>query len=178
MSLALRTTVTDPLILGNSVRAAIQTVEPNQPVFLVKTMRQLVDESLAQRRFALLLMSIFAAVALLLAAVGIYGVMSYTVSRRRPEIGLRMALVAQAGDVLTLMLKQGMALALMGLSVGLLAALALTRLMQTVLFEVGAIDPLTFSVFALTLLFVALLACWIPARRATKVDPMIALRCE
>ncbi|HEY6403170.1 MAG TPA: ABC transporter permease, partial [Blastocatellia bacterium] len=178
MSLALRTTVTDPLILGNSVRAAIQTVDPNQPVFLVKTMQQFVDESLAQRRFALLLMSIFAAVALLLAAVGVYGVMSYTVSQRTPEIGLRVALGAQASDVLTLMLKQGMALVLMGLSVGLLAALALTRLMQTVLFEVDASDPPTFSVLALTLLFVALLACWIPARRATKVDPMIALRFE
>jgi predicted permease len=178
MSLVIRTSVDKPLLLSNAVRDAIQSVDRNQPVFLVKTMQQLVDESLAQQRLSLLLMSVFATIALLLAAIGLYGVMSYSVSQRTHEIGLRMALGARAMDVMTLVLRQGLALVLVGVTVGLLVALGLTRLMQTVLFGVSASDPLTFIVIAVLLLLVALFACWIPARRATKVDPMVALRAE
>jgi putative ABC transport system permease protein len=178
MSLVVRTRLEDPLTLRNAVRAAIQSVERNQPVFYVKTMQQFVDESLAQRRLALWLMSVFAAVALLLAAIGLYGVMSYAVSQRTHELGLRLALGAQPRDVLRLVLRQGMTLVFVGASLGLLSAFGLTRLMQTVLFVVSASDAPTYAVIVVLLLFVALLACWLPARRATKVDPLIALRHE
>jgi predicted permease len=178
MSLVIRTSVDNPLLLSNAVRAAIQSVDRNQPVFLIKTMPQLVDESLAQQRLSLLLMSVFATVALLLAAIGLYGVMSYTVSQRTHEIGLRMALGAQTRNVLALVLRQGLVLVAVGMTIGLLVAFALTRLMQTVLFDVSASDPMTFTVIAVLLLLIALFACWIPARRATRVDPMVALRAE
>jgi putative ABC transport system permease protein len=145
-------------------------------------MSQIASASLAQRRFTVWLLSLFAAVALVLAAVGVYGVMAYSVTQRNREIGIRIALGAQARDVIRLIVGRGMVLALTGVAAGLIAAVALTRLarglLSSLLFDVSATDPLTFSVIALLLALVALLACWIPARRATKVDPMIALRCE
>jgi putative ABC transport system permease protein len=141
-------------------------------------MEQLLAHSMAARKFSLLLLALFAALALALSVIGLYGVLAYTVTQRMREIGIRMALGAQRIDVLRLVVKQGMALALIGIAVGLSASFALTRLMKTLLYSVSPTDPLTFTVITLLLTFVALLACWIPARRATKVDPLIALRCE
>jgi putative ABC transport system permease protein len=139
---------------------------------------QLVAESLAPRRFQMLLFGIFAAVALALAAVGVYGVISYSVSRRTHEIGIRMALGARPRDVLFLIVRQGMTLALVGVSIGLAAALGVTRVLKGLLFELSATDPLTFMLIAALMVGVAILACYLPARRATKVDPMTALRRE
>ncbi len=167
-----------PEALASAVRKEIAAVDPEVAVGKVRTMTQMMSAALAEWRFALLLLGIFAATALLLAAVGIYGVMSYSVEQRIHEIGIRAALGATATDIQRLVLKRGMTLTLAGVSVGALAAVALTRLMKSLLFGVSATDPLTFTVIALLLTFVALVACWIPARRATKVDPMIALRCD
>ncbi len=177
MQLVVRTAA-EPGALTGVVRQAIHALDPDVPVYKVSTMRQLLSASVAQRRFTLLLIAVFAAVALLLAAIGLYGVMAYSVTQRTPEIGIRLALGAQSADVLRLVVGQGLKLVALGVALGLVAALALTQLMKTLLFGVSATDPLTFTVIALLLTFVALLACWIPARRATKVDPMIALRCE
>jgi putative ABC transport system permease protein len=141
-------------------------------------MTEYVHDSLSRRRFNLILLSIFSCVALALAAVGIYGVISFGVTQRTHEMGIRMALGAQSRDVVKLVVRQGMILALGGVGIGLLAALALTRLMKSLLFNVGATDPLTFAAIALLMTFVALLACLVPARRATKVDPLVALRYE
>ena len=168
----------DPMSLVSAVRKAIQSVDKDQPIYKVKTMDEWVTESMAQKRFSMLLLGLFAMVALLLAAVGLYGVMSYAVTRRTHEIGVRIALGAQALDVLRLVVRQGMTLALIGASAGLGGALALTRLLKTLLFGVSATDPLTFTAVPALLAGVALLACWIPARRATTVDPMITLRSE
>ena len=168
----------DPMSLVSAVRAAIQSVDKDQPIYRVKTMDEWMTESMAQKRFSMLLLGLFAMVALLLAAVGLYGVMSYAVTRRTHEIGVRMALGAQALDVLRLVVRQGMTLALIGVGAGLGGALALTRLLKTLLFGVSATDLLTFTVVPALLAGVALLACWIPARRATKVDPIIVLRSE
>lgn len=173
----LRTTV-DPLTLSAAVRHEIQAVDREVPTSSIRTMEQYLDASVAPQRFNLWLLMVFACAALVLAATGLYGVISYGVAQRRHEIGIRMALGAQAGDVLKLVIGQGMALALIGVALGLVAALALTRLMKSLLFSVSATDPLTFLVIAWLLTCVALLACWIPARRATKVDPMAALREE
>jgi putative ABC transport system permease protein len=166
----------DPRSLAGPAREQLRALDPSVPVYDVKTMRDVVYESLARERFVMLLMGLFAALALALAAVGIYGVVSYATAQRTHEIGLRMALGAQAGDVLRLMIGQGLAPVLTGVGLGLLAALGLTRLMSSLLYGVSATDPLTFAAVALLLTAVSLLACYIPARRATRVDPLTALR--
>jgi putative ABC transport system permease protein len=175
--LAVRTTG-DPLDSVAAVRQQIFALGVKEPIIDVRTMEQLLAEPLAPRRFQMLLFGVFAAVALLLAAVGVYGVISYSVSRRTHEIGIRMALGARPRDVLLMIFRQGMTLALMGVLIGLAAALGVTRVLKGLLFELSATDPLTFMSIAALLMGVAFLACYLPARGATKVDPMIALRQE
>jgi len=177
LSLAVRTAA-EPTNLTATIRQELQKLDPNLPVYNVMTMAQQIARQTTHSRFSAWLLGIFGALALALAAVGVYGVMSYLVTQHTREIGIRMALGAQARDVLKLVVWQGLALTLIGIGVGLIGALALTRLMKTLLFGVSATDPLTFAVIALLLVGIALLACWIPARRATKVDPVIALQCE
>jgi len=176
-SLAART-AGDPSAFTAAVERAIHSLDKNLPVSQVRTMDQLLSNALAQRRLSLVLLVSFAALALLLAAVGIYGVLAYSVRQRTQELGIRIALGASGGAVLRLILAQGLKLALAGVAIGLVAAFALTRLMKSLLFDVRPTDALTFGVIAVVLLCVALAACWIPARRATKVDPLIALRSE
>jgi predicted permease len=168
----------DPTRLIAPIKERIWSIDKTLPISKIATMDQLISDSLAHRRLNMLLLSIFATVALLLAAVGIYGVMSYSVSRRTNEMGVRIALGAQTTDVLMLILKQGLRVAAMGMAIGIAAALALTRLMSSLLFGVSATDPLAFVAVAIALTIVALIACYIPARRATRVDPMAALRNE
>lgn len=171
-------TTGDPTRIAPAVRAAVRDLDPTLPVYELQTMSDVVADSLVRPRFLSLLLAAFSAIALLLAAVGIYGVMAYSVSQRTQEIGVRMALGAGTTDVLKMVLGQGTKLAAIGIALGLLGAFALTRLMSTLLFQVSVTDPITFASVVALLTFVALLACYIPARRATKVDPMIALRYE
>jgi len=153
-------------------------VDPNQPVFNIKTMEEILARSLLPQTFPMALMAIFASLALLLTSVGLYGVISYSVSQRTHEIGIRMALGAQPRDIFRLVVGQGMVLTLIGVGVGLVASFALTRFLESMLFGVSATDPATFAGVAVLLAAVALLACYIPARRATRVDPLVALRYE
>src|SRR5262249_40441639 len=164
--------------LAGAIRNQVRAIDPNEPVNQVITMDERLSNSIAQRRFQMFLLGVFAAVALVIATVGIYGVITYAVSRRTHEIGIRMALGARGADVLRMVVWRGMSLALVGVALGLAAALALTRVMQNLLFEVSATDPATFALIALLLVCVALIASYIPARRATKVDPLQALRHE
>jgi putative ABC transport system permease protein len=177
MSLVVRT-AGDPDALAARVVSAIRSVDPTQPVFGVESMERLLANAEAERRFSLLLLSLFAAIALLLSSLGIYGVMAYSTSQRRHEIGIRMALGAASPDVLRLVLSQGMRLVLVGLAIGLFGAWALSRVLAGQLYGISARDPLTYAAVATLLGAVAFAATWLPARRATRVDPMISLRSE
>jgi putative ABC transport system permease protein len=177
LSLVIRTE-SDPLQLASAVRSEVKAIDPNQPVANVRTMEQAVTESVARRRFIMLLLSLFAAMALVLTVVGLYGVISYSVTQRTHEFGVRMALGAQARDVLRLVVRDGLRLTALGVGIGLAAAFALTRGMASLLFNVSASDPLTFALVTALLVVVAIVSSCIPARRATKVDPIIALRYE
>jgi predicted permease len=168
----------EPLGLAASVRKAVWEVDKDQPVSKIRTMEEIVSESVARQRFSMMLLGIFAALALVLAAVGIYGVMSYSVAQRTREFGIRMALGAQTRDVLKLAVGHGLKLVLIGIAIGLGAAFVLTRVMSSLLYGVSATDPLTFIAISLVLVGVAVVASFIPARHATKIDPMVALRYE
>jgi putative ABC transport system permease protein len=177
MTFAVRTTG-DPLAIAGSLLAQIRSIDPEQPVADIRTMEEVVSTSISRPRFNMLLLGLFAGVAMILSAVGIYGVMAYSVNQRTHEIGIRMALGARGSDVMRMIVGQGMALALVGVGIGLGAAFFLTGLMSSLLFGVGATDPLTFAAISLLLVGVAFVACYVPARRATRVDPMVALRYE
>jgi putative ABC transport system permease protein len=177
MSFVIRTTV-EPTSVAPALRQAVQEVDKAQPVSDIRTMENIVSESVTQPRFNLMLLGVFSSLALLLSAAGIYGVTAYSVTQRTHEIGIRLALGARPVDVLKMVVGQGMLLILIGIGIGVVASVFLTRLMTTLLFGVGATDPVTFVVVALILTGVALLACFVPARRAAKTDPMVALRYE
>jgi putative ABC transport system permease protein len=178
MAMVVRTGDDDPERLGAAVTAAIRSVDPEQPVFGVMSMDRVIENASAERRISMVLLLLFAGMALLLSAIGIYGVMAYTTTQRRHEIGIRLALGAGTPDVLRLVVGQGMRLVLAGLAVGLLGAWVLSRALTTQLYGITAQDPLTYVTVALLLGTVALVATWVPARRATRVDPMISLRVE
>ena len=171
-------TAGDPLSVVAPVRQAVTSVERELPISDVMTMAQRMANSTSRTRFIAVLLASFAGLALVLAVTGLYGLIAYSVAQRTREIGIRMALGARSSQVLRLTLCQGLRLVVIGTAVGVAAALALTRLMQSLLYEVSAADPLTFAAVALLLALAALLACYIPARRAARIDPMVALRCE
>jgi putative ABC transport system permease protein len=175
--LAIRT-AGDPISVAAAVRREVWAVDKDQPISNVRTMEEILDEEVAPRRLQMSLLAGFAALALLLASIGIYGVLSYAVTQRTQEIGIRMAMGARQQDVLRMVVGDGMRLALLGVGIGLAAAFALTRLMASLLFRVSATDPSTFISVPLLLILVALIASYIPAHRATNVDPMVALRYE
>ena len=177
MTLLVRTTG-EPSAIVPAIARAVQEIDPAQPVYQVRRLHDWLDESAAQPRFTTTLTGGFAVVALLLAAVGVYGVLSYSVAQRTQEIGVRMAIGAQRGQIMRLILRGGMAWALTGITIGLLSAFALSRVLETLLFDVGARDPITYSTVGVMLALVAMLACYIPAARATRIDPVIALRAE
>jgi predicted permease len=175
--LAIRT-LGDPMSIAGSVRQIVREVDPDQPISNIATMADVLGDEAAQRRIGMIMLAAFAGLALLLASLGIYGVLAYFVTQHTNEIGVRIALGANRRNILALVLKKGMGLTLLGIAIGLATSFAFTRLMSSLLFGVKSSDPVTFTVVPLLLAVVALLACWIPARRATKVDPMIALRYE
>jgi predicted permease len=177
MTMVIRTE-SDPVQLASSVRRAVLNLDPDLPIYNIRTMEELVAQSVAPTRLHLMMFGVFGAVALILAASGLYGVMSYSVTQRMNEIGIRMALGAQKRNVLQLVIVQGMRVTMVGVALGLIGAYIVTRLMSSLLFGVGATDPLTFAVVSAVLSATALAACYLPARRATKVDPLIALRYE
>jgi putative ABC transport system permease protein len=177
MTLTVRTSG-EPREFVSAVRDRVRSMDASLPLYSIRTMSERLAESVAPQRLTLLLMALFAIVAIMLAAIGIYGVISYNVAQRTHEIGIRMAIGAKRSDVLRLFVRQGMTLAALGMAIGLGAALTLTRLMASLLYGVSVRDPMTFIVVTLLLAFVAFAACYIPARRATRVDPIVALRYE
>jgi putative ABC transport system permease protein len=168
----------DPAALTGSLRAAVKAADPELPLYAVRTLPEIVSDRTAQRRLAATLIAVFAVVALALAAVGIYGVMSYAVAQRTQEIGIRMALGAERREILRMVLRHGTLMAVSGVGLGLAAAFGLARLITSLLFQTSAADPPTFSIVPVVLIAVAVLACWVPARRATRVDPLVALRSQ
>jgi len=177
MTLLVRTAGESSAIVP-AIARAVQDIDPAQPIYQVRRLRDWLDESTAQPRFTTTLGGAFALVALLLAAVGVYGVLSYSVAQRTQEIGVRMAIGAQRAQIMRLVLRGGMVWALTGISIGLLGAFALSRVLGTLLFDVTARDPFTYSIVGVTLAVVAMLASYLPAARATRIDPVIALRAE
>jgi putative ABC transport system permease protein len=176
-ALLVRTSV-EPTHLIHALRLQVELLDKEQPISDIRTMDQVVAQARAGHRFPMVLLGLFATLALVLAGVGIFGAMSYLVSQRVHEIGIRMALGAKHEDVLRLVVAQGFSLTLAGVGIGFFGALLLTRFLSSLLYGVKSTDPATFAIVPLILVGVALLACYIPARRATKVDPMVALRCE
>jgi putative ABC transport system permease protein len=177
MTLVVRTNI-DSAGSIPAIRREVQAFAKDQPIYNITTMKQLLRQSVAQRRFRMLMLIVFAAVALLLAASGVFGVMGYTVAQRTREIGIRMSLGAQRRDILKMVGQDGLILTSIGVALGLSAALVLTRAISSLLFGVGPLDPPTFTLVSALMAFVSLLACYIPARRATRVDPLVALRYE
>jgi putative ABC transport system permease protein len=171
-------TPSDPARLAAGIRDAVRTVDSTQPVSQVRLLPEMVNSSLAPRRFVVTVLGVFAGMALLMAVIGLYGVIGYAVTQRTQELGVRMALGAQPGEILKLVLGQGMRLAGAGAAIGLVVSLVASRLLRNELFHVRSFDPLTFALMAAVLIGAALLASYIPARRATRVDPMVALRYE
>jgi ABC-type antimicrobial peptide transport system permease subunit len=175
MNLLVRTAVA-PQSITSAVRAQIAMVDLDQPVTKIQTVEELMDGSRSQPRFTMLLLGGFSATALALAVIGIYGVLSYSVAQRRQEFGIRLALGAEHADILRLVVRQGLMLAIAGIAIGLMASLLLTRLMSSMLYKVGTLDLATFLLTPLVFLCITLFASYLPARRATKVDPIEALR--
>lgn len=173
-----RRTTNSPAGLTESLRREVQKVDPDLPVFGVRTLEEVLARSLAQRRFQLQMIGAFAAVALLLAAIGVYGVTAFWVKQRTQEIGIRLALGAQSCDVTTMVIRQGLKLALYGVAAGLAGAVPLAWVLRTLLFGTQPFDPVTFAAISALLLTAALAACYLPARSAARVDPMVALRAE
>ena len=171
-------TAGDPMIAASTVRQDVARIDAEQPISDVRTMDDRIGRSLAARRFNMVLLAVFASLALTLAGIGIYGIVAYAVTERTHEIGVRLALGAQRRDVMAMIVAQGMAMAAAGAAVGVVSALLLTRLMKSLLFGVSAADPITFAAIPLLLAAVAFVACYLPARRATRVDPLAALRTE
>ena len=169
---------TSPEALLSASRNELRSLDPDLPMYYVRTMEQRVDESLARRRFSMLLLGVFATIALALATIGIYGVMAYLVNQGTRELGIRIALGASPRNIVNLVVRQGMALALAGVTLGLAASFLLTQLIRSLLFGVRATDPITFAGISFLLAIITLLACYIPAQRAARIDPLISVRCE
>jgi putative ABC transport system permease protein len=178
MSMLVRVRAGDPAQLAGPVRQAVRELDPGLPAYAITPLATVVSDSVAQRRFSMLLLSLFAGVALFLAAVGLYGVVAYTVSQRTREIGLRMAIGAGPGHVMSMIVGGGMKLVLIGVAIGVAGALAFSRFVRTLLFNVAPSDPMSYALTALLLIVVAAVACYVPARRAMRVDPLIAMQLE
>jgi putative ABC transport system permease protein len=171
-------TKTDPLSLSSAIRKEVLAVDKEQPVYDIKSLNQVVRDSAAKQSFSMLLLTIFAVLALCLAMIGVYGVIASSTSQRTREIGIRMALGAQQGDILKLFLKHGILIVLLGIALGLVVAIAMTRIMSSLLYQIKSTDPSTFALAILALIIISILAIYIPARRAAKLEPMVALREE